>query len=368
MKETYHVTFSGDDEAISKSSTEGDEINFNENRSLPDDEFLIPRNKVSQCSCNDYYFSYVPAHDHLSTNNISIPDNVTPSEIPIHQDSNLSNEHPDFTIVDDRPVINEHDDFELVEDLGIAKDQVSTIIEPVNNIEPSTTITSPSAEIEPKKLIEALEEEGWLIAMQEELNQFERNKEGIDYDETFAPVARLEAIRIFLAYAAHMGFVVFQMDVKSVFLNEKILEEVLPEHGLWYPKGSCFDLKAYSDLDYDGCNLNRKSTLGGCQILSGKLVCWSAKKQSSVAMSLAEAEYVADAECCAQVLWIKSQLVDYDVLYDNVPIFCDNTSVIAISNNPVLHPKTKHIDIGYHFIRDHIFKGDIELHFVPTKL
>ncbi|GJS54706.1 hypothetical protein Tco_0628068 [Tanacetum coccineum] len=91
--------------------------------------------------------------------------------------------------------------------------------------------------------------------------------------------------------------------------------------GLWYPKGSSFDLKAYSDSDYARCNLDRKSTSRGCQILGGKLVCWSAKKQSSVAMSSAEAEYV--------------------------PIFCDNTSAIAISNNPVLHFRTNHIDIRY---------------------
>ncbi|GKB84335.1 hypothetical protein Tco_0956607 [Tanacetum coccineum] len=76
--------------------------------------------------------------------------------------------------------------------------------------------------------------------------------------------------------------------------------------GLWYPKGSGFDLKAYLDSDYAGCNLDRKSTSGGCQILGGKLVCWSAKKQSSIAMSSAEAEYVAATGCCAQVLWIKS--------------------------------------------------------------
>nr|GEX64893.1 hypothetical protein [Tanacetum cinerariifolium] len=81
------------------------------------------------------------------------------------------------------------------------------------------------------KPIKALEEEGWIIAMQEELNQFERNKgfrqeEGIGYNETFAPVARLEAIRIFLVYAVYKGFMVYQMDVKSVFLNGKILEEV----------------------------------------------------------------------------------------------------------------------------------------------
>ncbi|GJZ26329.1 hypothetical protein Tco_0570582 [Tanacetum coccineum] len=141
-----------------------------------------------------------------------------------------------------------------------------------------------------------------------------------------------------------------------------------PNLGLWYSKGLCFDLKAYSDSDYTGCNLDIKSISRCCQILGGKLVCWSAKKQSSMAMSSAEAEYVVAARCCAQVLWIKSQLADYDVLYDKVPIFCDNTSVIAISNNLVLHSRTKHIDIMYHFIRDHILKGDIELHFVPTEL
>ncbi|GJV02983.1 retrovirus-related pol polyprotein from transposon TNT 1-94 [Tanacetum coccineum] len=289
------------------------------------------------------------------------------------------------------------------------------------------------SEIEPKKLIEALEKEGWIIAMQEELNQFKRNKawtlvsrkeEWIDYDETFSPVARLEAIEIFLAYTAYMGFMVYQMDVKSAFLNGKISEEVYvqqplgfesseflnyvykldttlygpkqaprswyqanpkeshlvavkrifrylkrtPNLGLWYPKGLGFDLKAYSDSDYAGCNMERKSTLGGCQILSGKLVCWSAEKQSSVVMSSTEAEYVAAAGCCDQVLWIKIQMADYDVLYEKVPIFCDNTSAIAISNNLVLHSRTKHIDIRYHFIRDHILKDDIELHFVPTDL
>ncbi|GJX44613.1 retrovirus-related pol polyprotein from transposon TNT 1-94 [Tanacetum coccineum] len=112
----------------------------------------------------------------------------------------------------------------------------------------------------------------------------------------------------------------------------------------------------------------RKSTSGGCQILRGKLVCWSAKKQTSVAMSSAEAKYVAAAGCCSRVLWIKSQLADYDVLYDKVSIFCDNTSAIAISNNPVLHSGAKHIDIRYHLIRDHILKGDIEIHFVPTNM
>ncbi|GJS10752.1 hypothetical protein Tco_0367548 [Tanacetum coccineum] len=111
----------------------------------------------------------------------------------------------------------------------------------------------------------------------------------------------------------------------------------------------------------------RKSTSGACQILGGKLVCWSAKKQQSVAMSSAEAEYVTAAECCASILWMKSQLSDYDIYYKMVSIFCDNTSAIAISNNLVLRSRTKHLDIKYHFIRDHILKGDIEQHFIPTE-
>ncbi|GKD00618.1 hypothetical protein Tco_1170892 [Tanacetum coccineum] len=86
-----------------------------------------------------------------------------------------------------------------------------------------------------------------------------------------------------------------------------------------------------------------------------------------MAMSSAEAEYVPVVGYCANILWMKSQLNDYDIHYKMVPIFCDNTSVIAISNNPVLHSRTKHIDIRYHFIRDHILKEDIEVNFIPTE-
>ncbi|GJX18079.1 hypothetical protein Tco_0218911 [Tanacetum coccineum] len=149
-------------------------------------------------------------------------------------------------------------------------------------------------------------------------------------------------------------------------LRDKYLKGT-PSLGLWYLKCPGFDLKGYSDSDYVGCNMDRKSTSGACQLIGGKLVCWSAKKQQSVAMSSVEAEYVAAAGCCANILCMKSQLTDYDIIYEKVPIFCDNTSAIAISNNPVLHSRTKHIDIRYHFIRDHILKGDIELHFIHTQ-
>ncbi|GKE25208.1 retrovirus-related pol polyprotein from transposon TNT 1-94 [Tanacetum coccineum] len=345
MEETVHVTFSKDDEAISQSSTEGDAINFNENRSFPDDEYLEPRSEVNQCPGNTEYFPYIYAYQ-----------NTTPTKSPILQVSVTSEDSPELTKADNHPALHEPDQTESADHLEL----------------------------------------GYNL------------QNGIDYEETFAPVTRQEAIRIFLAYAAYMGFIVYQMDVKSSFLNGKILEEVyvqqpprfesseFPNHvckldkalyglkqapkacempyvspnnlgpdesgvsvnetlfrgiirslmyliasrpdiqfsiclcaryqanpkesylvavkrifrylkgtpnlGFWYPKGSGFDLKAYSNSDYAICNLDRKSTLGGCQILGGKLVCWSAKKQSSVAMSSAKAEYVAAARCCAQVL------------------------------------------------------------------
>jgi hypothetical protein len=140
----------------------------------------------------------------------------------------------------------------------------------------------------------------------------------------------------------------------------------VPSLGLWYPKGSGMDLMGYSDSDHAGCKIDRKSTTGGCHFLGGKLVSWTSKKQTSVSLSTAEAEYVSAASCCAQILWMKNQLLDYGIKYSKTPIFCDNTSAIAISNNPVMHSKTKHIDLRYHFIRDHIMKNNIELHFIPT--
>nr|GEX08043.1 retrovirus-related Pol polyprotein from transposon TNT 1-94 [Tanacetum cinerariifolium] len=235
-------------------------------------------------------------------------------------------------------------------------------------------------------------------------------EDGINYDEVFTPVARIEAIRLFLAYASFKDFIVYQMDVKSAFLYEKIKEEVYvcqplgfkdldfldkvykvdkalyrlhqaprawyetlliylmdngfhrgqidktmfikrhkdnillvqvyvddinfgltkkelntpkisylyavkrifrylkgqPKLGLWYPRDSPFDLEAYSDSDCTGAILDRKFTIGGCQFLGKRLISWQCKKQTIVAKSTTEAEYVAAANCCRQVLWIQN--------------------------------------------------------------
>ncbi|KAJ9545388.1 LOW QUALITY PROTEIN: hypothetical protein OSB04_025095 [Centaurea solstitialis] len=137
--------------------------------------------------------------------------------------------------------------------------------------------------------------------------------------------------------------------------------------GLWYPKGSGYELTGYTDADHGGCKLDRKSTSGHIQFLGDKLVSWASKKQNCVSLSTAEAEYVAAASCCSQIIWMRTQLRDYGFKFDKIPIYCDSKSAIAISCNPVQHTKTKHIDIRYHFIKDHVEKGTIELYFVNTE-
>ena len=136
--------------------------------------------------------------------------------------------------------------------------------------------------------------------------------------------------------------------------------------GLWYPKASNFDLVAYSDSDYAGDNLDRKSTTGGCQFLGHRLISWQCKKQTIVATSSTEAEYVAAAHCCGQVLWIQNQMLDYGFNFMNTSINIDNESAICIVKNPVQHSKTKHIEIRHHFIRDAYEKGLVTVSKIHT--
>jgi hypothetical protein len=98
------------------------------------------------------------------------------------------------------------------------------------------------------------------------------------------------------------------------------------------------------------------------------LVSWLSKKQSSISLSTAEAEYIAATTCCTQVLWMKQTLTDIQVEYDEpIPIYCDNTSAISISKNPVMHSKTKHIPIKYHFLREQVAEKNIRVEYVGTK-
>ncbi|GJS28607.1 putative ribonuclease H-like domain-containing protein [Tanacetum coccineum] len=126
-------------------------------------------------------------------------------------------------------------------------------------------------------------------------------------------------------------------------------------------RDSPFDLEAFSDSDYAGVSLDRKSTTGGCQFLRRMLISWQCKKQTIVANSTTEAEYVAATNCCRQVLWIQNQLFDYGYNFMNTEIFIDNESIICIVKNQVFHSKTKHIEIRHHFIRDSYEKRLIQV-------
>ncbi|GJU24324.1 retrovirus-related pol polyprotein from transposon TNT 1-94 [Tanacetum coccineum] len=362
-------------------------------------------------------------------------------------------------------------------------------------------------------------------------------QEGIDYDETYAPVARLESIRILLAYACALDFKLFQMDVKSAFLNGFINEEVYvaqppgfidfekPDHvyklkkalyglkqapkawydrlkaflikheykmgmvdntlftkkkssnliivqiyvddiifgstcrdmcdefakimhdefdmsmigelnfffglqikqiedgiffsqskyikemlnkfgldeykpmktpmssdtkltkdeecesvdstkyrgmigttnlGLWYPKSSGIEIVVYSDFDHARDYVDRKSTSGICTFVGCCLTSWFSKKQTALAISTTEAEYVSTEKACQQALWMKQALIDYNVRLDDVPIMYDHKGAIDLSKNPVQHSRTKHIEIRYHFLRDNVQKGHISIEKVSS--
>nr|GEZ46451.1 Gag-Pol polyprotein [Tanacetum cinerariifolium] len=287
---------------------------------------------------------------------------------------------------------------------------------------------------EPKNNKEAMADSAWIEAMQEELHQFDRlqvwelvdkpfgksvirlkwlwknkkdedqnvirnkarlvakgyaQEEGINFNESFAPVARLE-----------------DMDVKMAFLNGPLKEEVYveqpdefvdPDHpekvyrlrkalyGLkqapraWYDelskfltskgftKGSSFGLTAFLDVDNAGCIDSRKSTFGGIQFLGDKLVSWMSKKQNCTASLSAEAEYVTLSASYAQVMWMRTQLQDYGFNHNKIPLYCDSQSTIAILCNPIQHSRTKHIHTRSHFIKEQVKNGIIKLYFFKTE-
>nr|GEY74476.1 retrovirus-related Pol polyprotein from transposon TNT 1-94 [Tanacetum cinerariifolium] len=294
-----------------------------------------------------------------------------------------------------------------------------------------------------------------------------RQEEGIDFKESFALVAWMEAIRIFLAYVAHKGFTVYQMDVKSAFLHGSLKEDVYvcqpegvinadyPSHVYKLKKAlyglkqvyvddiifgstdpryatlffdlmkslfkmsmmgemmfflglqvnqspsdkldldqigtpvdatiyrsmigalmyltssrpdivhatcdSSFKLTGFLDADYVGRKDTFKSTSGGAQFLGEKLLSWSLNKQDYISLSTAELKYLSLSACCAQFLWMRIQLTDYGYYFDKILIYCDLKSAIAISCNTVQHSRMKRIAVRYHFIKEHVEKGMIEL-------
>ena len=140
------------------------------------------------------------------------------------------------------------------------------------------------------------------------------------------------------------------------------------QYGLWYPKGKRFIFTAYTDADWISSVDDRKSTSGGAFYLGKNLVAWLSKKQTSISLSTTEAEYIVAATCCIQVMWMKKTLQDMKVSIDEpISIKCDNKSAISISKNYVLHSKTKHIPIKYHFLREKVAQKVVKLEYVPKK-
>ncbi|GJS57632.1 hypothetical protein Tco_0652416 [Tanacetum coccineum] len=131
--------------------------------------------------------------------------------------------------------------------------------------------------------------------------------------------------------------------------------------GLWYPKGTGVVTIVYADFDHAGDYVDRKSTSGVCTFSRCCLISWFSKKQTALAISTTETKYVSARKACQQALWIKQALVDYDINLDDIPVLCDNKGAIDLSKNPVLHSRTKHIEIRHHFLRDNVQKGNISI-------
>nr|GFB99459.1 hypothetical protein [Tanacetum cinerariifolium] len=229
--------------------------------------------------------------------------------------------------------------------------------------------------IEPAIVAEALRDADWVSAMQEELDQFARLKvwrlvprpKGKSVIKTkwifknkkdeSSLVIRNKARLVAVAYAAHKDFTVYQMDVKTSFLNGILKEEVYvgqpsgfvskqyPDHvyaldkalyGLKHAPRAWYDVLSQFLIE-SGFQKGFIDTTIFIKKKGDKLVCWSSKKQNCVSISTAESEYVAVSGCYAQVLWMCTQLTDYGFFYDKIPIYCDSKSAIAISCNPVQH-------------------------------
>nr|GEU68735.1 uncharacterized mitochondrial protein AtMg00810-like [Tanacetum cinerariifolium] len=169
--------------------------------------------------------------------------------------------------------------------------------------------------------------------------------EGIDFEESFASVARLDAIRIFLAFAAHKNMVVYQMyqarpTKKHLHAVKRIFRYLrgTVNRGLWYPNSS-IALTTFADADHTGCQDTHCSTSGSLQFLGDRLISWSSKRQKSAAISSKEAEYITFSGCCAQILWMRSQLIDYGLGFNMIPMYRDNKSTIALCCNHVQHSR-----------------------------
>jgi len=163
----------------------------------------------------------------------------------------------------------------------------------------------------------------------------------------------------------------FQSAPKESHFNAKRILKYLQgtkEVGLWYPCNVSLCLIGFSNSYFVGCKIDRKSTSGTCHMLGSSLISWHYKKQACVALSKVGAEYIATGSCCAQTLWLKQLFSDFGIVLSRIPILCDNMCAINLIKNPVMHYRTKHIEIRHHFLREHIAYGNCEIKYIRIEL
>ncbi|RVW28025.1 Retrovirus-related Pol polyprotein from transposon RE1 [Vitis vinifera] len=141
-----------------------------------------------------------------------------------------------------------------------------------------------------------------------------------------------------------------------------------PGKGILFKKNNTLALEAYTDVDYAGSLVDRRSTTGYCTFLGGNLVTWRSKKQNVVARSSAESEFRTIAQGLCELLWLKIILDDLRIKWDGpMKLYCDNKSAINIAHNPIQHDRTKHIEIDRHFIKEKLEEGVVCMSYVPSE-
>ncbi|GJV67833.1 hypothetical protein Tco_1483342 [Tanacetum coccineum] len=287
---------------------------------------------------------------------------VTSIEEPVANEPTtlVSNDNADESVQEDVAVFDRNVFYNLFHTLVFKEAESSSTFQDPSNMYESRLHTNVEmcmyaltvSTTELTNIKEAMLDHSWIKSMQDELNQFKR----LDVWEL---VARLVDSNIIKARPTEKH----RKEVKRIFRYLKHFINM----GLWCSKDSGFELIAYSDADHAWCHDDCKSTSGGIQFLVDKLVRWSSKKHDCTAMSTAKAEYVPLYAYCAQVIWMRTKLLDYGYRYTKIPMYCNSKSAIAISCNLVQHSRTKHINVRYHFIKEHVEQGTIELYFVGTE-
>nr|GEV88783.1 hypothetical protein [Tanacetum cinerariifolium] len=258
-----------------------------------------------------------------------------------HDTSTRPRHDIDFDDADIKPV---YDEEPMVETIDSSLQELDFLFRPLfeeyfhaGNQNPEIRMSALTVSTaEPKNIKEEMAASAWIEAMQDELHQFDRlQKEGINFEESFAPVVRLEAVRIFVAYAAHKSFPIYEMDVKMAFFNGPLKEE-----------GYVAQPDRFIDPDHPKKVYHLRKALYGLKQAPRALF----DELSNFLMSKGftkKAEYVALSASYAQVMWMRTQLKDYGFNYNKIPLYYDSQLAIAILYNPVQHSHTR-----YHFIKE----------------